>query len=286
MGKVTSQMSKHSQLDTNCNVCNSNQLKLLVNLTEKPKDEKVYGKPFAPASYKRSIYQCKHCGAYCNIWDEALNIHYQEDWIGTLYKDGILGAYNKIRSFPLEKSDNKNRAQRVHKFLSENNFNPKETTILDIGCGTCVFLGEMKDLGYNGFAVDPDPASIEHAKKNVHVQGFAGTLEEFTNAREFEVITFNKVLEHIKDPVTALKTAASHLVHNGMLYVEVPDSAAAEESLIDREEFWLGHYNIYNKQSLNYVLNHAGFSVLEIKSIRDPSGKYTIYAFAKKSSTT
>ena len=283
MGKTPAQVGNADAQLSKCNLCGSTAIKLVADVRTKPEHEKIYGKVLAEKKYYRKTYHCSACGVYCNIWNPAFDIAYEEDWVGTLYSDGLLAAYSKIRGFPFEKSDNKHRARRVDEYVRSHHFTPKNTVVLDVGCGTCVFLGEMKDLGYQGFAIDPDPRSIEHAKNNVGVRGFAGTLETYSGTEQFDVITFNKVLEHIRDPITTLRAAAKHLHDNGILYVELPEGDnAGKDSFVDREEFWIGHHNVYTEQSIRYLLEHAGFTVNSVHSIRDPSGKYTVFAFATK----
>ena len=37
----------------------------------------------------------------------------------------------------------------------------------------------------------------------------------------------------------------------------------------------------YRKKSLTYVIKEAGFDIIQLKKIKEPSGKYTIFAFIK-----
>ena len=39
---------------------------------------------------------------------------------------------------------------------------------------------------------------------------------------------------------------------------------------------------MFSKQSLKKCIEMSGFKLIELKSIKERSGKYTIYAFAKK----
>ena len=48
-------------------------------------------------------------------------------------------------------------------------------------------------------------------------------LEELDAAERFDVITFFDVVEHLPDPIAALRRAAEHLEPGGALVVKVPD---------------------------------------------------------------
>ena len=70
-------------------------------------------------------------------------------------------------------------------------------------------------------------------------EAFHGTLFEFKSNRKFNLITFNKVLEHVDNPVEILKKSKDYLKPNGFVYIELPDgdNALKSEGIINREEF-------------------------------------------------
>ena len=77
------------------------------------------------------------------------------------YKDskGLSNRFNKIINLTIKKSDNKNRAIRIDKFL-----NRKKASLLDVGSGTGVFLYEMKK-GYKAKGLDLDKRYANFLKK-------------------------------------------------------------------------------------------------------------------------
>ena len=74
------------------------------------------------------------------------------------------------------------------------------------------------------------------------------------------------------------------MTKNGCIYVEVPDGQTASEQRKAKyqEEFGVEHLHIFSLDSLYNSLTCAGFKILKIDKIKEKSGKYTIYAFAKK----
>ena len=52
----------------------------------------------------------------------------------------------------------------------------------------------------------------------------------------------------------------------------------------DREEFLIDHPHIFSAASMTLLAQKAGFQVNELRRIREPSGKYTIYMFLSDNS--
>ena len=66
-----------------------------------------------------------------------------------------------------------------------------------------------------------------------------------------------------------------------IIYIEVPDVNAIKDKKEgkNREEFALGHHHVFSKKSLYNLFVSCNLKVVKIKSIREPSGKYTLYGF-------
>ena len=188
-------------------------------------------------------------------------------------------------NLPSERSDNNARVKRLVDFCGEQGLKVKGLNVLDVGSGLSVFLGEFLKYGVKGYCIDPDPMSIEHAVRNVKVSGaFRGSFMEYESGFKFDIITFNKVLEHVTDPVSLLRKAGGHLKKSGFIYIELPDGEAALRNnvLTDREEFFIEHYTIFSKRSVRGLSELASLSAIKSESIIEKSGKYTIFSFVEK----
>ena len=96
----------------------------------------------------------------------------------------------------------------------------------------------------------------------------------------FGLITLNKVLEHVPRPVAMLARTRHYLEPGGVVYVELPDTAAADDPAgPGREEFFIEHLFVFSPASLALLARRAGFDVQLLERIREPSGKYTVVAF-------
>ena len=63
----------------------------------------------------------------------------------------------------------------------------------------------------------------------------------------------------------------------GIIYIELPSSKAANESL-SRQEFYFEHFNIFSEKSFKILLKQLGYKVLYLKDIYEINKKYTIRA--------
>jgi hypothetical protein len=76
-----------------------------------------------------------------------------------------------------------------------------------------------------------------------------------------------------------LQKSRKHLDPYGLVYIELPDGEMAEADGPDREEFFVDHHHIFSTTSLSMMAHKAGFSVLQIQRLQEPSTKYTLRAF-------
>ena len=93
------------------------------------------------------------------------------------------------------------------------------------------------------------------------------------------MVTFNKVLEHVVAPVDMLAHGRAFAKREGFVYVELPDAAATAEGP-GREEFFIDHHHVFSPASHAMLMERAGFTLLALERLREPSGKFTLRAFA------
>ena len=85
------------------------------------------------------------------------------------------------------------------------------------------------------------------------------------------------------NPTLFLKNYLKYLKKDGFIYIEVPNIDAKENSLgYEREEFFIEHHHVFSKLSLILMLLKLKLNILQIKKIREPSSKYTLFCFAQK----
>jgi 2-polyprenyl-3-methyl-5-hydroxy-6-metoxy-1,4-benzoquinol methylase len=235
-------------------------------------------------TYLREVGRCERCGHFISVHNMDEGALYSEDYVTSTYgADGIRKAFERITALDPAKSDNVGRVRRVVDFarsylmapLKEN----RAPTVLDVGSGLCVFLHRMKGAGWDGTALDPDERAIRHARDVVGVRGVQGDFLQAVDLGRYDLVTFNKVLEHVKDPVAMLARSGAFLRPGGFVYIEVPDGEAAVVDGPGREEFFIDHHHIFSAASLALMVVRAGFRLCVLERLREPSTKYTLRAF-------
>ena len=266
-----------------CYICGSARQEHILDIRRKPDCEVDYGIP--EEKYFREVFRCIKCGVYNNFHNLIDEKNFYSGHYNLSISNDLQKRFEKIISIADEKSDNKQRVKRIMQFINSDKTSGRPKKILDVGSGTCVFLYELKNnFEIEAYCVDPDPLAIEHAKRNVSLkEAYVGTIFDIDFKNKFDVITFNKVLEHVKNPLDILSHAQSLLNEDGFIYIELPESDRIFNSnAIDkRAEFALEHYSIYNEKSMNYMAKALNMDLIDFETITDPSGKFTIYGFMK-----
>lgn len=234
--------------------------------------------------YLREVRHCSLCGHFIEVHDFPNADLYSGDYVNTTYggSDGMRQAFEKTMNLDSSRSDNAGRVQRVLD-LAASHFPPglfldRAQSILDVGSGLCVFLGRMKMSGWDCTALDVDPRQAKHAEDVAGVRAFCGDFLSTDQLAQYDIITFNKVLEHIDEAVATLSRAKLFLRPGGFVYVEVPDGETAQSEGRTREEFLLGHRHVFSATSLAMMGERAGLSLKEMQRLREPSSKFTLWA--------
>lgn len=228
--------------------------------------------------YRREILCCETCGLYVSVHDMDMSNLYSEDYVSSTYGNGgIEKTFQRIINLDPSRSDNVGRVQRINEFIFSQDRQPG--TLLDVGSGLCVFPHRMKQTGWTCTALDPDERAVEHARTTVGVTGVCADFKEAHDLGRFDLVTLNKVLEHIEEPVGMLAKARNYLKSQGLVYIELPDGERAAEHGQGREEFFIDHHYIFSASSLCLLAQKAGFMVELVERIHEPSSKYTLYAF-------
>ncbi|HZP39704.1 MAG TPA: class I SAM-dependent methyltransferase [Methylomirabilota bacterium] len=136
---------------------------------------------------------------------------------------------------------------------------------LDVGCGSGAALGVARSLGWQVAGVEMDAAAAARARRftaRIHV----GDLQAAPFApHEFDVISAYHVLEHVPDPVGAVRRMLGWLAPGGLLIVEVPNAGGLGARLFGRA--WSGlelprHLSHFTPETLAHAARAAGGRVV------------------------
>ena len=237
--------------------------------------------------YYREIWKCSECDHYLSTTDISLEELYSGEYASMTYGnfDDIRYNFDRIMNLDPKSSDNVGRVSNIKDFASKYFDQGNQIKILDIGSGLGVFLAQIKlQTDWKCTAVEPDPQMALHLSNDLKINTYNDDFRELDLDDRFDVITLNKVLEHILDPIELLASCHKYLESKGVVYIEVPDGQCAAEDRLGygREEFFLEHHHVFSHNSTREMVEKAGFELIDIERIKEPSTKYTIRAFIQK----
>lgn len=147
---------------------------------------------------------------------------------------------------------------------------PRRGRILEIGCGSGVFLEEAQKRGWGTFGIDlgnwgRDPAQ----DKKLHI--FNSSLFDCSFEPEsFDVVFMAALLEHVQTPQRYADYVYNILKPGGVLYIAgLPNIRSLAIQLgVDK---WIGnhppiHLLYFSRKTIKLLLKKAGFKKIQVKS--------------------
>lgn len=230
-----------------CPVCKSSFFKQYITC----KDYLVSQKEF-------TIQSCESCGLrFTNPRPDANTIgHYYKSINYVSHNDEGKGLVNRIyrlaRRFTLrQKLDMINFGQ------------PKRGKLLDIGCGTGLFLETTQKDGWMISGVEPDgnARKIAAARLNINVVESIKDLKE----ERFDIITMWHVLEHVSDLQETVQELKNRLKIGGYLLIAVPNSDSHDAQHF--KQYWAAydvprHLSHFTPHTINQLISNVGFVLI------------------------
>jgi SAM-dependent methyltransferase len=152
--------------------------------------------------------------------------------------------------------------------------------LLDIGCGTGLFLAVARRRGWDPFGIDDCVEATQYARNHFGLDVWVGEFADFpAEHRSFDAITMWDIIEHSRAPVELLRTARDCLAPGGQLGISTPnqrsilDVGAGTLYRLSRrrvtaplEKFYVEqHFLYFTPATLEKSLARAG---LELASLR------------------
>jgi 2-polyprenyl-3-methyl-5-hydroxy-6-metoxy-1,4-benzoquinol methylase len=207
-----------------------------------------------------------------------------EKWYKEKYRQAYKGIEKPKLKYVLRAGRN---AVERYCWLSENinitDSNNLNTTVLDIGSSSGEFVSLMKGLGFDAVGIEPHQGYAEYAAKEHGLKVLSGSLNDLVESfekRSLSLVTMFHVLEHLPEPVKALKKIANLLKQDGYIFIEVPN---ATRMTSPHYMFFKAHTLYFTHQTLVNLLVKSGYEVLFTNSKN--SNNLRIIAKVKQSVT-
>jgi len=145
---------------------------------------------------------------------------YSDDYHTSFQDDTTQGPYRD--RFEHDRHIAHIRFKEYHKFLTAEN-----TRLLDIGSGNGAFVYEASGRGFESYGLEPGKkAYLDFLGENIVNKTLDEcSLEDFGSFGErFGIVVMHDVIEHLVDPVSALRKIRDYLLEDdGLLVVDLPD---------------------------------------------------------------
>jgi SAM-dependent methyltransferase len=133
--------------------------------------------------------------------------------------------------------------------------------MLEVGCGHGLLLDEARRRGWTVTGLEPARAARAHAA-SLGLDVRDALLQDLDPGTDggYEAIVMADVIEHLEDPVCALRAAAALLAEGGALCVVTPDPSSRTARLAGAR--WWGylpaHTYLLPRRTLKRLLSEAG----------------------------
>jgi len=153
----------------------------------------------------------------------------------------------------------------LFKPLKKHNNEFKAGNVLDVGCAYGFMLKRFPD-NFTLYGIDISEYAILRAKKIVPQAVLkVGNIEEGLpfNNNFFDIVCFNDVIEHLRNPQKALLNIKNILKTNGLLYITTPNLNLFRKTIYfyaDKKEH---HISLFARKKLIKLLKFLEFEILE-----------------------
>lgn len=220
-----------------CNLCGSRETTLICN-----KDRRW--KPLRTVA-------CTDCGLMRTDpmpTDEELERYYRLE-----YRFDYQLAGRRPPRFHLVRSmrDANERAARLGTHLRPG------ARVLDVGCGTGEFLKVARDRGCDVLGIEPGSAYAQFARSEHGLNVINAPWQEARLPEaDFDVVTCNQVIEHLRDPMAAIAALARWLRPDGVAFIAVPDMRPNARPSFER--FHFAHIHGFTPETLDAAMRSRG----------------------------
>ena len=233
----------------NCPVCQSQTF-----------EETLTVKDYTVSQEQFKIVTCKKCGfRFTNPRPDgdAIGEYYKaESYIShTNTSKGLISKiYQEVRKFTLK-----------GKLNLINRLSPQKGKLLDVGCGTGMFLNVARENGWKVNGIEPDAGARAIAEQTNQIKIKDEVLLSYQD-ETFDVISLWHVLEHIHQLNETIEWLKARLSKDGSLIIAVPNYESKDASIY--QEQWAAydvprHLYHFSQNNIKELFAKHGFELKE-----------------------
>jgi 2-polyprenyl-3-methyl-5-hydroxy-6-metoxy-1,4-benzoquinol methylase len=258
---TTPALSRHDP-DARCPVCDSADARLRYRVT------------------RFRIYDCAGC-ALVYLWPQPSEQEVRELFT-RLYSEGE-GSVPELRSyygFTYDDVPENPLVQLYERWLDRLEALRPPGRLLDIGCGTGLFLAVARRRGWQPYGVDDCAEAIAHARGHFGLDVQGGDFAAFAaGGLRFDAVTMWDIIEHARQPVSLLSAARAVLAPGGVMGISTPNQRSILDVVAGRlyrltlgrvtwplEKFYIEqHFVYFTPATLEDALHRAGLELVRLE---------------------
>jgi 2-polyprenyl-3-methyl-5-hydroxy-6-metoxy-1,4-benzoquinol methylase len=189
--------------------------------------------------------------------------------------ENAIGEYYKAESYISHTNTSKGLIskiyQEVRKFTLKgklnliNRLSPNKGKLLDVGCGTGMFLNVARENGWKVNGIEPDEGARGIAETTNQIKIKEEVLSSFQN-ETFDVITLWHVLEHVHRLNETAEWLKERLAKDGSVIIAIPNHESKDAEIYQAQ--WAAydvprHLYHFSQKTITALFANHGFELKE-----------------------
>jgi SAM-dependent methyltransferase len=144
---------------------------------------------------------------------------------------------------------------------------PRDSLVLDTGCGRGDFLARCRAKGHRIVGVETDAKAALLARSQ-GIEVHEGPVASFALGAHgrFDVACAFHVIEHVADPLAFVRGLVACAKPGGLIVVSVPNDERTWRPMVEPLDFPPHHVTRWTKRSLEMLANRAGLAMGELET--------------------
>jgi 2-polyprenyl-3-methyl-5-hydroxy-6-metoxy-1,4-benzoquinol methylase len=227
-----------------------------------------------------AIVQCEKCGmVYTNprLKGEKIGELYDADYFQGHGFDKSVNYVKEVDEYGQQRQSytlNDWDADTIANLLEKSQGKAVGATprLLEIGCGTGVFLAKARKHGFYVEGLELSSYAAEFVR-NMGIAVQTKSIEDADFAEDtWDVIVMREVIEHLPHPMESLKTIHKWLKPGGVLFMATGNYDSPERKVKGSEWFYFmpeGHLYYFSNKTMTKYLRKAGFKTVRVTNQGD-----------------
>jgi SAM-dependent methyltransferase len=257
-----------------CAVCGTAELQIL---------------PFRYAFHDRFLYgaRCERCSLVCihpqPSPEEIRGLYTEEYFVQCTESCGAHGRHAYMEEAAQSGAERPRAAARLDRRMLRQL--GRRGRLLEIGCGPGFLLDELRQLGWEVAGLEISPFAVAFAREQLHLTVELGDIDpDRFPAAAADAVFLGDVLEHLPEPVIALRSVRRWLSPGGVVMVAVPSTLNLVSARLGLTWYAMRrrfktlrippyHLFEYTPATLRRVIRAAGLRPLRLEQSAVPLGK-------------